>query len=169
MLILLIALVALPLAEIYLLIEVGSVIGAGWTILAIIATAVIGGVLIRRQGMGVYREAQAAMSRDELPLKQIFDGFFLLIAGVLLFTPGFVTDTVGFLLLVPPIRALIGWRIWQWLRTHGSLHMERRHRSVDASFREVHDDDDGADRPAGSRPSLPPISGSKWGRDRNHR
>ena len=81
MALLLIALVATPILELYLLIEIGSVIGALWTILAVLATAVIGAALIRRQGMGVYREAQLAMNRQELPLKQLFDGFFLLIAG----------------------------------------------------------------------------------------
>ena len=107
MLLLLIALVATPILELYLLIEIGSVIGAPWTILAVLATAMIGAVLIRRQGMGVLREAQASMNRQELPLKQLFDGFFLLIAGAMLLTPGFFTDTIGFILLVPLVNVVM--------------------------------------------------------------
>lgn len=165
MLFLLIALIATPILELFLLIEIGSVIGAPWTILAVVATAMIGAALIRRQGMSVLRDAQASMGRNELPLKQLFDGFFLLIAGAFLLTPGFVTDFIGFCLLVPPLRALIGWRIWQWLQTHGSMHFNVRHNTVDGTYRDVSDlDDDDPDGPERPTPSLPPSSDSRWGR-----
>ena len=165
MLFLLIAFIATPILELYLLIEIGSVIGAPWTILCVLATAVIGAALIRRQGMGVYREAQAAMNREELPLKQLFDGFFLLIAGAMLLTPGFLTDSIGFILLIPPLRALIGWRVWQWLRRHGSVRMNMGRSTVDGTYRDVTNsgDDPRSDPDGGSR-TLPPASDSKWGR-----
>ena len=165
MLFLVIALIATPILELFLLIEIGGVIGAPWTILAVVATAMIGAALIRRQGMNVLRDAQMSMGHNELPLKQLFDGFFLLIAGAFLLTPGFVTDFIGFSLLVPPLRALIGWRIWQWLQTHGSMHFNVRHNTVDGTYRDVSDlDDDKPDGPAGSTPTLPPASDSRWGR-----
>ncbi len=168
MALLLIVLVATPILELYLLIEIGSVIGAPWTILAVLATAVIGAALIRRQGMGVYREAQIAMTRQELPLKQLFDGFFLLIAGAMLLTPGFFTDTIGFLLLVPPLRALIGWRIWRWMQTHGSAHFTVSRSTVEGTYRDVSDtDDDGPDDKNGGPQILPPASDSRWGRNGN--
>ena len=170
MALLLIALVATPILELYLLIEIGSVIGAPWTILAVLATAVIGAALIRRQGMGVYREAQGAMTRDELPLKQLFDGFFLLIAGAMLLTPGFLTDTIGFALLIPPLRALIGWRIWQWMQTHGSMHFSMGRSTVEGAYRDISDEDDhGPDDSAGNPQIVPPASDSRWGRNGDER
>jgi len=165
MLFLLLALIATPILELFILIEIGGVIGAPWTILAVVATAMIGAALIRRQGMSVIRDAQAAMSRDELPLKQLFDGFFLLVAGAMLLTPGFVTDSIGFALLVPPLRSLIGWRIWQWLQAHGSVRFNMAGSTVDGTYRDVSDSDD--DPPAGADGPvqiLPPVSDSKWGR-----
>lgn len=159
MLFLIIALIATPILELFLLIEIGGVIGAYWTILAVVATAVIGAALIRRQGMSVLREAQAAMMRDELPLKQLFDGFFLLAAGAMLLTPGFVTDSIGFILLVPPLRALIGWRIWQWMQAHGSARFSMGRQTVDGTYREVRDDEDDPSRgPGGGPRTLPPRS-----------
>lgn len=168
MLFLMIALIATPILELFLLIQIGTVIGAPWTILAVVATAMIGAALIRRQGMSVLRDAQQSMGRDELPIKQLFDGFFLLIAGAFLLTPGFVTDFFGFCLLVPPLRALIGWRIWQWLQTHGSMRFNMRHNTVDGTYRDVSDfDDDKPDGPSGPTPTLPPAGDSRWGRGPN--
>lgn len=170
MLFLLIALIATPILELYLLIEIGSIIGAPWTIVAVVATAVIGAALIRRQGMGVVAEAQASMTRKELPLKQLFDGFFLLVAGAMLLTPGFVTDTIGFVLLVPPLRALIGWRIWQWMQKRGSVNFSVDASTVEGNYRDVSDDDDDTSAGPGGEPRiLPPASDSRWGRSGNGR
>jgi UPF0716 protein FxsA len=93
-----------PVAEIWLMIDIGSVIGAGWTVLAIIATAIIGASLVRFQGLGVYTRMNLAASRGELPAMEMIEGLSLLISGVLLLTPGFITDTLGFLILIPPLR-----------------------------------------------------------------
>lgn len=162
MLFLMIALIATPILELFVLIEIGSVIGAPWTILAVVATAMIGAVLIRRQGMSVIRDAQTAMACNELPLKQLFDGFFLLIAGAMLLTPGFVTDSIGFILLVPPLRALIGWRIWQWLQAHGSVRFDMARGTVEGTYRDVSDtEDDPPDDADGPTQILPPASESR--------
>ena len=93
-----------PLIEIWLMIDIGSVIGAGWTILAIIATAVIGASLVRLQGFGVYARMQHAANRGEVPAMEMIEGLSLFISGVLLLTPGFITDALGFLILIPPLR-----------------------------------------------------------------
>jgi len=93
-----------PIAEIWLMIDIGSVIGAGWTVLIIIATAVIGGSLVRYQGLGVITRMNLSASRGELPAMEMIEGMSLLISGVLLLTPGFITDTLGFLILIPPLR-----------------------------------------------------------------
>ncbi len=93
-----------PIAEIYLLIQVGQVIGAGWTVLLVVLTAVIGVALLKQQGLSTLQRAQQKLNANELPAHEILEGMGLLVAGALLLTPGFFTDTVGFLLLFPPTR-----------------------------------------------------------------
>lgn len=93
-----------PLVEIYVLLEVGGVIGALPTIGLVVLTAVIGAGLIRAQGLATLGRVQQELDRGELPAVGIIEGALLLVAGALLLTPGFVTDTVGFLILVPPLR-----------------------------------------------------------------
>lgn len=94
----------IPLVEIYLLIKVGSIIGAGWTIFLIIATAVIGAGLLRKEGFSTLQRAQTAMARGEIPAVAMLEGVALVFSGAFLLTPGFITDTIGFLLLIPPLR-----------------------------------------------------------------
>ncbi len=96
-----------PLIEIYFLIQVGSVIGAGWTIFAVVATAVIGAALLRQQGFSTLQRAQQKMAQGQLPATAMFEGVMLLFSGALLLTPGFFTDAFGFALLVPAIRQAI--------------------------------------------------------------
>lgn len=96
-----------PLVEIYLLIEIGGVIGAGWTIFLVVFTAVLGAQLVRRQGLATLRRVQASLQRDELPALELLEGLCLLVAGALLLTPGFFTDAIGFACLVPSLRTTI--------------------------------------------------------------
>jgi UPF0716 protein FxsA len=93
-----------PIIEIYLLIQVGQVIGAGWTILLVVLTAVIGVWLLRIQGLSTLTRAQRRLQENELPAREILEGMALVVAGAFLLTPGFFTDTIGFLLLFPPTR-----------------------------------------------------------------
>ena len=95
---------AVPIIEIYLLIQVGQVIGAGWTIMLVVLTAVIGVWLLRIQGMSTLTRAQRKLQENVLPAREILEGMGLLVAGALLLTPGFFTDAVGFFLLFPPTR-----------------------------------------------------------------
>ena len=93
-----------PLVEIYLLIQVGSVIGALPTVLAVVGTALLGAGLVRAQGVITLSRAQAALDRGEPPAMELLEGVVLLVAGALLLTPGFFTDVLGFLCLVPGLR-----------------------------------------------------------------
>jgi len=97
----------IPLVEIFFLIQVGQVIGAGWTIFLVVGTAVLGAFLLRLQGFQTLQRAQTNMARGQLPAKEMLEGLCLLVSGALLLTPGFVTDTLGFLLLTPPVRQLL--------------------------------------------------------------
>ena len=95
---------AVPLIEIYLLIEVGQVIGAPLTILAVVGTALLGAALARYQGMVTVTRLYTQLNTGELPAQTLFEGACLLVAVALLLTPGFFTDAVGFALLTPPLR-----------------------------------------------------------------
>lgn len=97
----------LPIIELYLLIRVGSVIGAGSTILIVLGTGVLGAWLARREGLRALNRVQAELNAGRLPAEAMVDGLLILIAGLVLLTPGFLTDAMGFTLLAPPTRAII--------------------------------------------------------------
>jgi len=102
-----------PIVEIYLLIQVGSVIGALPTIALVVLTAVIGSAMLRHQGISVLRRAQQNIDQGILPARELLDGVFLVVGGALLLTPGFVTDAIGFMCLLPVSRA---WMISRAMR-----------------------------------------------------
>ena len=107
---LLLILLTVPLIEIALFVTVGGAIGLGPTLLIVALTAILGAAMLRRQGAGALGALQAAMDRGEDPSGPLADGALLLLGAVLLLTPGFFTDAVGFFLLAPAgRRALIGW------------------------------------------------------------
>jgi UPF0716 protein FxsA len=118
-LLILVVLIGLPIMEIAVFIEAGERIGLWPTVGAILATAVIGLSVIRIQGLAVLDRARGALARDEFPGLELFDGLCLLIAGGLLITPGFITDSFGFLLLIVPLRRAVGALVWRHMRTRG--------------------------------------------------
>lgn len=103
-----------PLVEIYLLIEVGGIIGALPTIFACVFTAVLGAWLLRIQGFSTLRRVQQISAQGGIPAIELLEGAMLLISGALLLTPGFFTDAIGFLCLVPPLRR--GMALWFFQR-----------------------------------------------------
>jgi UPF0716 protein FxsA len=98
--------IIVPLIELMLLIEVGGIIGSGWTFLIIIATAIIGTKLVKQQGLQTWSKIQQEMATGQLPAQSLFDGICILISGILLITPGLITDVIGMLLLTPAFRTL---------------------------------------------------------------
>jgi UPF0716 protein FxsA len=94
----------IPIIEIYLLIKIGSVIGAPSTIFAVVFTAVLGAWLLRIQGFSTLRRVQQTAAQGGIPAIEMLEGAMLLVSGALLLTPGFFTDAIGFLCLVPPLR-----------------------------------------------------------------
>ena len=93
-----------PIVEIYVLIKVGSQIGALNTVALVVLTAVVGAVLIRAQGFSTIQRVQNELAGGQLPALTLMEGALILVAGALLLTPGFVTDSLGFVFLVPPWR-----------------------------------------------------------------
>lgn len=102
--ILLVAFLVIPIVEIYLLFQVGGIIGAGWTILIVIATAIIGVNLLRQQGLSTLTRLNESLAQGQIPPTMLIEGILLLLSGAFLLTPGFFTDTLGFILLVQPVR-----------------------------------------------------------------
>ena len=101
---LLLLFIAIPLIEIALFIQIGGVIGLGWTLAIVVPTAVIGSWLVRQQGSMALRQLQQSFHALNDPTEPLAHGAMILFSGALLLTPGFFTDAVGFSLLVPPVR-----------------------------------------------------------------
>ncbi len=99
--------VAVPILEIYLLIKVGSAIGALATIAIVILTAVLGTWMLRSQGLSTLAKAQNRLSGGEVPAFEMMEGLALGVGGALLLTPGFITDAIGFVCLVPFTRRML--------------------------------------------------------------
>ncbi len=100
-------LIIVPIIEITLFVQIGGAIGLSWTLLIILATAMLGARAIRRQGIEALVRAQAQMENGQPPMGEIVHGVLILIAGIFLLTPGFMTDTLGFLLLFPAARVFV--------------------------------------------------------------
>lgn len=105
-------LLALPILEIAVFIIVGSYIGVLATVMLVVATTIVGSILMRMQGFGVLRQIQLAGDQGRLPGREVVHGVMILLAGFLLFVPGFITDTLGLLLFIPPLREVA----WRYLR-----------------------------------------------------
>jgi UPF0716 protein FxsA len=97
----------IPFAEIYLLLQVGGVIGAMPTIVLVVGTALLGAFLLKQQGLETFRRFQENLARGEIPAYEMIEGPIILVGGALLLTPGFLTDIMGFICLIPPLRRAI--------------------------------------------------------------
>ena len=107
--------VAVPIIEIAIFIKVGGLIGAMPTLALVIGVAIFGTWLLRRQGLQTFTKAQSAMNRGEMPVGEMLDGFFLVLAALLMVTPGLLTDAIGFALLVPQVRKGLGVVARRWV------------------------------------------------------
>jgi UPF0716 protein FxsA len=163
--------IVVPLVELYVIIQVGGWIGALPTIGLLLLDSILGAMLLRSQGRAVWRRFNQALGEGRIPHRETLDGVMVIFGGALLLTPGFITDIVGLLLLIPPTRALIrrggtrlarrrlalGGRVAYW----GYSRMPRRRArtrsrpyDVDGTAHEVPDEP--APGPKGTDRSLPP-------------
>jgi UPF0716 protein FxsA len=161
----LVLLLLLPILEIAVLIEVGGWIGGGPTLLLVVLGGVAGSLLLRRQGLATLRRAQESLDRGEPPVGAVFEGFCVVIGAILLIIPGFLTDIVGILLLVPFLRDALGRWLLDRMRANGSMRVwmsrsETRPSGttrttgevIDVDYREV-------------EPDAPRLEESRWGSD----
>jgi UPF0716 protein FxsA len=119
-LVLVLLFIVMPIAEIYVIIQVGQAIGALWTILLLIADSVIGARLLTWQGRSAWRRFQDAVAAGRMPHNEVLDGVLIVIGGALLLTPGFITDVLGLGLLLPPTRALVRRAVVRSIRRRGA-------------------------------------------------
>ena len=135
--------VLIPIIELYVLIKVGSYIGALSTVGLVLLTAVIGVNLLRHQGISTLNQVQAQMQHGEIPAREMLEGMLLFFAGAMLLTPGFVTDTFGFLLMIPPLRKVIalwllehsGWIVKVQTRTHNNDKGSHANRTLEGDYK----------------------------------
>jgi UPF0716 protein FxsA len=98
--------IVVPIAELYVIIQVGGAIGVWPTLALLLADAVLGSLLLRHQGRGAWRRFNEALAARRFPGKEVADGLLIVVGGTLLLAPGFLTDIVGIFLLIPPTRAI---------------------------------------------------------------
>jgi UPF0716 protein FxsA len=153
-------LLAVPAAEIFLFVKIGGMIGAWPTIGLILATAAIGGTILRIQGTRTLERARRQLANHQVPVAEIAQGAFLVLAAILLLIPGFITDFLGTLLLLPPLRHLILAAFLRQLKTKSSWHAAADQNTgrqggpvIDGEYSEINDDDE----------DLPPPGGN-WGK-----
>jgi UPF0716 protein FxsA len=142
---LLLLVVAVPLTELYFLIQVGTQIGALATIFLSLVTALLGAWMVRQQGFTTLARLRQSMQRGEMPALDLMEGTVLLICGCLLLLPGFVTDAVGFILLIPALRRWLlrrGLQQASVLRPVESPQAQRtapKHRIIEGDYRREDD------------------------------
>jgi len=99
--------IVIPLAELYVILQVGDAIGVVPTILLLALDSLVGSLLLRSQGRAVWRQFNAALAEGRVPHREVLDGVAVIFGGAFLITPGFITDVVGMLLLLPPTRSAL--------------------------------------------------------------
>lgn len=165
-----------PVVELYLLIKVGGLIGALPTVAIVLVTGAVGASLARWQGLAALQEIRSAMDAGRVPGAELLQGFLVLAGGLLLVTPGLITDAVGLLLLVPPVRRLVAAGLTRYFRRRIVLHVSGMDgvpgpgsaagRTVDADFRPgepAAPESEPGSAPAEAPPSLTPPAGDGSG------
>jgi UPF0716 protein FxsA len=103
--VLLVFFLVLPFVELFVIVQVSDQIGLFWTFASLVAISIAGAWLVKREGLGVMRRINAQLNAGQLPTTEFLDGGLIMLAGAMMLVPGFVTDALGLLLLLPPVRA----------------------------------------------------------------
>ena len=139
----LLLLVLVPLIELVLLNQLVQEAGLPFTILVVLLTGVVGVSLARHQGVSAWRGVHQQMAQGRSPSSEILDGVMILLAGALLMTPGLLTDTVGFSLLVPAVRRRLRGRLTEWFRTRTVTTFKTQFPGVNPFGERADDDESG--------------------------
>jgi len=168
-----VAILAVPAAELWVVLQVAGGIGLGATLALLVLVSIAGASLLKQQGLAAWRRLNTTLQRGEMPAGELIDAGLILLGGALLLTPGFLTDAVGLLLLLPPGRAavkgLAGRLLARWARRRFELRVARPGvYPADVTSRRGGGGGDGP-RPTAVRPSpssVPPPRGEDGSRDR---
>ncbi|MFI3158253.1 MAG: FxsA family protein [Methylococcaceae bacterium] len=129
----------IPFAEIYLLIQVGGIIGAFPTILLVVFTAVLGAWLLKQQGFATFQRFQESLAQGVIPAYEMIEGPIILVGGALLLTPGFITDIIGFACLIPQSRRRIAQFVIEHYLVQAGAHFQQaktaEHNVLEGEFR----------------------------------
>jgi UPF0716 protein FxsA len=143
--------IVVPIAELFVIIQVGQAIGVWWTIGILIADSILGSVLMRSQGRIAWRRFNEAIQAGRVPAREVVDGALVIFGGALLLTPGFLTDILGLVLLLPPtraiVRAILLRRFTHRLVASATRPPPRRHRPADVEGTAI-DVEPPSDRPS---------------------
>ena len=137
----LLSILLVPVIEIYLLIKIGSQIGAITTILLIFTTAIVGIYYAKYEGLNTLKSGFAQLSKNEMPTYEMISGAAIALAALLLIIPGFATDVIGFLIIFPITRRLIFIKFNNKLRFNKSKYEEKKD-FIDGEFEDIENDDD---------------------------
>ena len=132
------AIIVIPVLEIYLLIKIGSQIGAITTILLIFTTAIIGIYYAKYEGLNTLRSGFSQLSRNETPAYEVISGAAIAFAAILLIIPGFLTDLLGFLLIFPVTRKIIFGNFTKKFKSKRTV----KNNFIDGEFEDIEDDND---------------------------
>ena len=137
----LLSILLVPVIEIYLLIKIGSQIGAITTIFLIFTTAIVGIYYAKYEGLNTLKSGFAQLSKNEMPTYEMISGAAIALAALLLIIPGFATDVIGFLIIFPITRRLIFIKFNNKLRSNKSKYEEKKD-FIDGEFEDIENDDD---------------------------
>ena len=121
LLLLVLLFIVVPIAELAVLIQVGQEIGVWWTIAILIADAVLGSILMRAQGRAAWRRFNESMQAGRVPAREVLDGALVMFGGLLMLTPGFITDILGLVLILPPTRAVLRRAVIRSIQRRGAV------------------------------------------------
>ena len=133
--------ILIPIIEISLFIEIGSIIGSFYTIMLIFLTAIVGVFFVRQQGISTFQKLAYQLQNLEAPVQTMFEGLVILISGILLITPGFFSDTIGFLGLIPFTRVIFIKLVASYILSRYGVKQNHEDNTLEGDFVELDDED----------------------------
>ena len=133
--------VLIPIIEISLFIEIGSIIGSFYTVTLIFLTAIVGVFFVRQQGISTFQKLASQLQNLEAPVQTMFEGLVILISGILLITPGFFSDSIGFLGLIPVTRVIFIKLVASYILSRYGVKQNHDDNTLEGDFVELDDED----------------------------
>ena len=133
--------VLIPIIEISLFIEIGSIIGSFYTIMLIFLTAIVGIFFVRQQGVSTFQKLASQLQNLEAPVQTMFEGLVILISGILLITPGFFTDALGFLGLIPISRIIFIKLVASYMLSRYGNQNNQHNSTIEGDYFEIDDEE----------------------------